>query len=432
MKYELVEVWRHFNLQKGISYTSKQLVEDSENGLLTINAFHAGGGYKLESEKPFGGELNPGYLLTDGDVLVAMTEQDAGLLASPLTIKSDYSKYANLTFSLDVARVLSKSDQVDPNFLYNVLRIPAFRLRAAYGDAGSTVQRLPYEAFGELQIPCPPKNIQMAIVKIIDDIESKIYLNGKIAETLDKIARNIFKSWLIDFDPVHAKARGEQPFGINAETAALFPDSFEDSELGLIPSGWLPKSLSEIAEYRNGLALQKYPAVETQEALPVIKIPQLKSNSVSGAGLALGDVPEKFIVSDGDVLFSWSGALEVVIWSGGVGALNQHLFKVVPKKVPDWFAYFATIQHLPEFRSIAQSKATTMGHINRRHLDDAKIAVPGEDLLEEIGRQISPLLQFSVSRRVENRTLTAIRDALLPRLISGELEIPEELLGDDV
>jgi len=107
MKYEFVEVNKHFELQKGISYTSKELVENSETGLLTINAFNAGGGFKLDSEKPFDGELKPNYLLSDGDVLLAMTEQDAGLLASPLTIKSDYSKYSNLIFSLDVARVLS-------------------------------------------------------------------------------------------------------------------------------------------------------------------------------------------------------------------------------------------------------------------------------------------------------------------------------------
>jgi hypothetical protein len=95
MKFELTEVSQHFELQKGISYTSKELVEDSDSGLLTMNAFHAGGGFKLNSEKPFGGSVKTDYLLADGDVLLAMTEQDEGLLASPLTIKTEYSKFSN-------------------------------------------------------------------------------------------------------------------------------------------------------------------------------------------------------------------------------------------------------------------------------------------------------------------------------------------------
>lgn len=430
MKYEFVEVNKHFELQKGISYTSKELVENSETGLLTINAFNAGGGFKLDSEKPFGGELKPNYLLSDGDVLLAMTEQDAGLLASPLTIKSDYSKYSNLVFSLDVARVLSTSSQIDPNFLYNVLRIPAFRVRAAYGDTGSTVQRLPYEAFGELKIPSPPMNVQRAIVKIIDEIDSKIHLNKGTAETLEQIAQAIFKSWFIDFDPVHAKSLGEQPEGTDAETAALFPDSFEESELGLIPKGSKVIPLSEIAEFRNGLALQKYPAVEGEDSLPVIKIPQLKGNSVDGAGTASMQVPQKFVVDDGDILFSWSGALEVRFWAGGKGALNQHLFKVVPIVGDPWLSYFCVLQHLSWFREIAQSKATTMGHIQRGHLTEATVVVPGSQLLERAGAVIQPFIDLAVNKLVENRTLQSVRDALLPRLISGELEIPGELLVD--
>ena len=127
-------------------------------------------------------------------------------------------------------------------------------------------------------------------------------------------------------------------------------------------------------------------------------------------------------------MFSWSGTLEIEHWAGGPGALNQHLFKVLGTTVPDWFIFSSSRSHLPEFRKIASGKSTTMGHIQRAHLDAAKVAVPPVAILEAVGGFLSALVSKKVSLLVANRTLTEIRDALLPRLISGELKIPEEML----
>jgi type I restriction enzyme S subunit len=278
-------------------------------------------------------------------------------------------------------------------------------------------------------IACPPLREQERIARALGYFDEKIALNLDVAQNLESIAKAIFKSWFIDFDPVHAKSRGEQPEGMDAETAALFPDSFEESELGLIPRGWSVLALDELAEYRNGLALQKYPAFEEDNFLSVIKIPQLRANSADGAGKASTDVPAKFVVDDGDILFSWSGALEVCFWAGGKGALNQHLFKVVPIETDSWFAYFSTLKYLPWFREIASSKATTMGHIQRSHLAEAKVVIPSREVLKAGSQIIAPLVDLHVQLLVQNRTLRSLRDSLLPRLISGELEIPEEMLA---
>jgi type I restriction enzyme S subunit len=256
-------------------------------------------------------------------------------------------------------------------------------------------------------------------------LDDKIDLNRKMNATLDEIARTLFRSWFVDFDPVCAKAEGHQPEGMDAETAALFPDRFVDSELGPIPEGWEVRSLDEIATFLNGLALQKFPPQGNDADLPVIKIAQLKKGTAEGAGLASSDVPMPYIVDDGDVLFSWSGSLEAVIWGGGKGALNQHLFKVTSDVYPRWFYYYWIHQHLAEFRTIAAGKATTMGHIQRRHLTDAEVLCPSPVLLKRLDAILSPLVALISANLQGCRTLVEVRDALLPELLSGRLRIPE-------
>ena len=156
--------------------------------------------------------------------------------------------------------------------------------------------------------------------------------------TLEAMARALFQSWFVDFDPVRAKLDGRQPTGLDPATAALFPNEFKDSELGPIPKGWELKSLDQIANYLNGLALQKFPPNDGA-TLPVIKIAQLRQGSSEGADRCNTSLPPEYIVRDGDVLFSWSGSLEVELWCGADGALNQHLFKVTSNEFSKWFYY---------------------------------------------------------------------------------------------
>jgi len=244
-----------------------------------------------------------------------------------------------------------------------------------------------------------------------------------MSETLEAIARALFKSWFVDFDPVRAKAEGRDP-GLPKPLADLFPDSFEDSELGEIPKGWKLKPLDEIARFLNGLALQKYPPTG-ERSLPVIKIAQLRAGTTDGADRASADLEPAYIVQNGDILFSWSGSLECVLWAAGPGALNQHLFKVTSDKYPKWLCYLGVHHHLEDFRHIAAGKATTMGHIQRHHLSDAKLATPSQALLRAIDAVFAPIVESIWRRAVESRTLAALRDALLPKLISGELRVKD-------
>jgi len=157
--------------------------------------------------------------------------------------------------------------------------------------------------------------------------------------------------------------------------------------------------------------------------LPVIKIAQLRAGKTNGADRASADLEPDYVVEDGDLLFSWSGSLECVLWAGGQGALNQHLFKVTSDKYPKWLCYLGIHQHLDDFRHIAAGKATTMGHIQRHHLADAKLPLASPELLQAMDRIIQSIIESTWRRSVQSRTLAALRDLLLPKLISGELQV---------
>jgi type I restriction enzyme S subunit len=327
-----------------------------------------------------------------------------------------------VTFESHVTRVRLDSQKASPLFYFYYFQSPHGRAAIrSIVEQGAGASGIRGSDLGRLAVLMLPIETQRTAAEILGTLDDKIELNRKTNETLEAMARALFQSWFVDFDPVRAKAEGRDP-GLPTDIAALFPDSFEPSELGPIPKGWRVMGLDEIARFLNGLALQKYPPIDDR-SVPVIKIAQLRAGNTIGANRASADLEPEYLVQDGDILFSWSGSLECVFWAGGLGALNQHIFKVTSAKYPRWLCYLAVHQHLDEFRHIAAGKATTMGHIQRRHLSDAKIAVPPIRLLEAMNAVIEPTVESTWRRNVESRNLAALRDTLLPKLISGELRV---------
>jgi type I restriction enzyme, S subunit len=289
-------------------------------------------------------------------------------------------------------------------------------------NSGSAQPSLNRNFIYPIPIHVPKPAEQKAIAAVLGALDDKIELNRRMNATLEAIARALFQSWFVDIDPVRAKLDGRAPAGLDPAAAALFPEHFEETVLGHTPKGWEVRSLDKAAHYLNGLALQKYPPGDGP-TLPVIKIAQLRKGDSIGADRCNTDLPPNYIVHDGDVLFSWSGSLEVELWCGGRGALNQHLFKVTSPEFPKWFYYLWTLYHLDEFRLIAADKATTMGHIQRGHLTAAKVLIPPRPLLDAMTRTMSPLIDQLIANRIQSRTLATLRDTLLPKLLSGELSL---------
>lgn len=328
------------------------------------------------------------------------------------------------TFNQDVKAVIPKKG-ISTRFLPYLLVGNHDRLHERVDSAGHGTGRLNTDALLSFPVYVPDIFEQERIADVGEALDDRLRLLRETNATLEAIAQALFKSWFVDFDPVRAKADGRDPEGVPPEVADLFPSEFEDSELGEIPKGWTVRSLDSFATYLNGLALQKYPSESDLEFLPVIKIAQLRAGNTLGADRASAHLKPDYIVHDGDVLFSWSGSLEVEIWCGGDGALNQHLFKVTSDELPKWFYYLATRHFLPSFRETAAYKATTMGHIQRKHLTESRLALPPTGVLAALSDFVGPIVEKRITNYLQARELGALRDTLLPRLMSGKLRIPE-------
>ncbi len=290
----------------------------------------------------------------------------------------------------------------DPDFVYYALVNISDEFRNV-GHHSTAVPILNKTDFSNFEITAPDIAIQHRITDILSALDEKIELNRQTNTALEAIVQAIFKEWFVDFN--FPGATGEMVEG----------------KLGIIPKGWEVLPLDEIANFLNGLALQRFPPENDHDYLPVIKIRELKNGVAASSDRASRNIPGKYIIQDGDLIFSWSGTLEVKFWVGNEGALNQHLFKVTSEKYPIWLCYFFILQHLEEFRSIAADKATTMGHIQRHHLSNALCLVP--DQLKPMDKVISPIIEKIINGEQQSATLAALRDALLPKLMRGEIEV---------
>lgn len=313
------------------------------------------------------------------------------------------------------------------DFLYYLLKNIVHDLQAkGHGSVFNTITR---DTFDTIEIDLPPLDEQKRIAEVLGAFDDKIELLQKQNKTLEEMAKATFKSWFVDFDVVRAKQKGlpkadiMREYHLTDEFYDLFPSSFADSPLGPIPSGWEVKPLSKIATFLNGLALQKYPARAEEDFLPVIKIAELRNGISTSTDKANTNLPTEYIVHNGDILFSWSGSLMVKVWSGEKGALNQHLFKVFSNGYPKWFYYLWVNHYLPMFQEIAADKATTMGHIQRKHLDQAKVVCPSAAFLDKMDKIFGVILSKIILNNKQIQTLTELRDSLLPRLISGKIRV---------
>lgn len=303
-------------------------------------------------------------------------------------------------------------DDVDKQFIRYVLTSNLFQGYIRSYATGTTIKNVSLRSMRDFDIRLPTLSEQENISGVLTCIDEKIELNRKQNRTLEAIAQALFKRWFVEFEFPNENG---QPY--KSSGGAMQP-----AEMGEIPLGWEVKPLDQIADYLNGLALQKFPP-EGDEYLPAIKIREMKQGITANSDKASIKLDPKYIVDDGDVLFSWSGSLVVDIWCHGKGALNQHLFKVTSDIYPKWFYYLWTRYHLRAFQAVAADKATTMGHIQRTHLTEALTVCPPSESIPEINEIFEPLIDKIISTRIESMALAKIRDTLLPKLMSGELRV---------
>ena len=332
-----------------------------------------------------------------GDVLVA---KDGSYLKEIFCCK----EYRDIAILSSIAIFRPNQNIISPDFLCYLLKTPfIFNYISKNCVSGSALPRIVLKSFKDVCIPVPDLFTQSEIAGILSSLDAKIETNNKLNEKLEEMAQAIFKSWFVDFEPFKDKP-------------------FHETELGMIPEGWEVVSLTDIATFTNGLAMQKFRPNYKEPHLPVLKIKELRQGFCDDSSeICIDDISDDFIADDGDIIFSWSGTLLVDIWCGGKCGVNQHLFKVTSEKYSKWFFYFWIKRHLAEFIRIAKDKAVTMGHIKRGHLTNALVVVPNEKTMQNADKIFTPIIDRIIEAKIESKRLASLRDTLLPRLMSGEL-----------
>lgn len=285
----------------------------------------------------------------------------------------------------------------DPRYVYYALKT----LDLTSYNSGSAQPSLNRNFIGSIPMSIPPTDEQRRIVAVLGVLDDKIESNRRLASLLGKTAAMLFRARFVDFVGV---------------------EEFAESEIGSIPNGWAAGSLADLGRFVNGKPFTKH---ANGEGRPILRIRELN-------GGVDDSTPRSDIVAEGDhlareddILFAWSGSLNVYRWSGPESLINQHIFKVVPERWPKWFVHIWIEEHMEDFQAIARDKATTMGHIQRRHLAQAAVPLPAEPAMAEARTPLDALDQHRAGLVAESRTLRALQDVLLPKLISGEIRVPD-------
>jgi type I restriction enzyme, S subunit len=334
------------------------------------------------------------------------------------------AKYATYIISNKQMRARVDPRKVEPLFAFYWFSSPRMVKYIEQRNTGSSVPLINLSILRALPIPLPPLNEQRAILEILDSLDRKIELNRRMNETLEAMARAVFKSWFVDFDPVRAKAERRHPFGMDAETAALLPDSFQDSPFGKIPKGWKAGRLGEIAENpRRGVRPEEVP-----DETPYIGLEHMPRKSIALAtwGRSGEVASNKFRFQQGEILF---GKLRPYFHKVGVAVLDGVCstdILVINARSEEW--YGLALGHLSSEEFVgytdAVSTGTKMPRTNWQDMARYEISLPDPRLAGAFGRFAKTVVGRIRENILQSQTLWAIRDTLLPKLISGEVRIP--------
>ena len=360
-------IFAHEYLKEGIPfYRGKEIIEKFNGNNVSTDLFISPGKFE-EIKARFGAPQQGDMLLTS-----------VGTLGIPYLVKENerfYFKDGNLTW-------FRKFNGINNEFLYYWIQSPSGKGQITKHIIGSSQQALTIDGLKKIETSLPSLKEQEQIVSVLSAVDDKIEVNNKIAKALEEMAQAIFKEWF-------SKRNGKE------------------------------YSLLDVADYINGGAFGKI-VNKNKKGLPLIKIADLNRGLTDNTEWIDKEVDDRYYIKDGNLLFSWSGSVGVYIWDNGPAILNQHIFNVLPKNVFTLgFLYFLLKNKVRIFQHTAGAKATTMGHIKKEHLRDESVFISENRDLKTFDTFYAQI----VNLRLENQKLTALRDLLLPKLMSGEIKI---------
>ena len=385
--------------------------EPTSDVLLTPGNFAIGGGFKCDKLKYFDGDVPKEYVLNSGDLLVTMTDlsKQADTLGYPAIVPDTPEVRYLHNQRLGLVKIKPNAPLIK-RYLFYLLCSDEYRHEVIAGATGTTVKHTAPKRIGTFRFFLPDVAEQKAIAHILGTLDDKIELNRKMNETLETMARTIFKSWFVDFDPVHAKAQGKQPVGMDAETAALFPDSFVDSELGKIPKGWKVVSIARAADINYGKNLAK--KLWLDAGIPVYGA----AGVVGFYSEIMFHEPVVLVTSRG----SGSGTVHETI---GPSYVTNNSFSVVPRET--WIGRHFIKHSLFNADILSLVSGSAQPQLTITNFEYLKILFPTRKILESFNPVADSLWQRAKHNLSENETLSKLRDTLLPKLLSGEIRVKD-------
>lgn len=323
--------------------------------------------------------------------------------------------YANIEggCSQDVL-VLRAKNNLESKFLYALLMQDSFFDYEMKATKGSKMPR--GDKSHIINFPCLDLNNKTEIGKLLSSLDDKIALNNRINAKLEQMAKRLYDYWFVQFDFPNADDKPYKSTG----GKMVWNETLKRE----IPDGWEVGNLYDIAEYVNGLACQNYRPKESEKSLPVIKIREMNEGITADTEKVSASIPGKYRIYAGDILFSWSASLEIKIWTGETGGLNQHIFKVIPKGYfSKGYVYQQLSAYLVNFQKMAESRKTTMGHITSDHIKQSRILIPLKEIISAFSEKTFSIFNYQLSIEKETQKLTALRDRLLPLLMNGQVVV---------
>ncbi|WP_222861626.1 restriction endonuclease subunit S [Oceaniovalibus sp. ACAM 378] len=361
------------------------------------------------------------YWLREGDVILAMDRPwiEAGL--KYCVIQSD-----DLPCLL-VQRVarLRGQKQLDNGFLRYVIGSQSFTEHVLAVQTGTAIPHISTKQIQSFHFDLPPLPKQRAIAATLGALDDKIELNRRMNETLEAMARALFRDWFVDFGPTRAKMAGTTPY-LSPDIWPHFPDRLDDEGK---PEGWDFETVIDQADWINGAAYKNMHFSDAPDALPVIKIAELKNGVTGNTAWTATDLGSRYLIDDGELLFSWSGnpdtSIDTFLWSGGKAWLNQHIFAVRETGKRSKPFLHAMLKFLkPEFAELARNKQTTgLGHVTKADMKRMLICTAPKSVHQAFDELITPIFDRAFLLQMESRTLAQTRDLLLPKLISREIHL---------
>lgn len=340
-----------------------------------------------------------------------------GLIDESATFDEYIVSNKQMKLTLDPSRA-------DPRFVYYVFSGPEKQSEILENGIGSSVPGFNLGQLRSHRIYLPPLAEQQAISGLLKNFDDRIDLLRQTNATLESIAQALFKSWFIDFDPVRAKAEGREPEGMDADTAALFPSEFEESELGAIPKRWRVGGVYDIADIIYGAPFASKQFNSEGIGLALVRIRDLKDET---PGVWTPEVhPKGYKLRPGDIVVGMDGEFRAHLWGGDEAWMNQRI--CVFKPINGHSATFVRLAIAAPLAHVeATETATTVIHLGKGDIDRFRIVVPPPTVAAAFTNVGQPLYDSIVSGKRTARLLSELRDTLLPRLISGKLRITEAM-----